>query len=145
MSSFTAPLVHDTEIIQLLKNKTKVPKKDYVIIDVRDHDFAGGNIPGAVNVPSRYFLEDVQKLIEDYKDVPQVYFHCALSQARGPKAARIYKESRHLQGIKSDQQVSVLQGGFEQWYLKHRNDPSLIENHDPDALKGLLFEHGIEE
>lgn len=39
MSSFTAPLVHDTEIIQLLKNKSKIPKKDYVIIDVRDHDF----------------------------------------------------------------------------------------------------------
>jgi hypothetical protein len=41
--------------------------------------------------------------------------------------------------------VSVLKGGFEQWYLKHRKDPSLIENHDPEAWKGLLFEYGIEE
>jgi hypothetical protein len=48
MSSFTAPLVHDTEIIQLLKNKTKIPKKDYVIIDVRDHDFAVLQIPNLV-------------------------------------------------------------------------------------------------
>ncbi|KAG2174618.1 hypothetical protein INT44_006882 [Umbelopsis vinacea] len=141
MSSFTAPLVHDTEILQLLKNKTKIPKKDYVIIDVRDHDFAvlqntylGGNIPGAVNVPSRYFLEDVQKLIDDYKDVPQVYFHCALSQAR----AGFVDQRTYFQ-------VSVLQGGFEQWYVKHRNDPSLIENHDPEALKGLLFEYGIDQ
>ncbi|KAH8553594.1 Rhodanese-like domain-containing protein [Umbelopsis sp. PMI_123] len=107
MSSFTAPLVHDTEILQLLRNKSKIPKKDYVIIDVRDHDFAGGNIPGAVNVPSRHFIENVQNIIEDYKDVPQVFFHCALSQSRGPKAARIYNESKSLQGVKSNQQVCV--------------------------------------
>jgi len=143
--SFKAPLVNDSEIIKLLRDKTKVPRKDYVIIDVRDHDFEGGNIPGSVNVPSQHFIDSVHKLIEEYKNVPQVYFHCALSQSRGPKAARIYNESKSLQGIKSDQQVAVLKGGFEQWYLKHRNDPTLIENHDPEVWKGLLYEYGFEE
>ncbi|KAG2172877.1 hypothetical protein INT43_000227 [Umbelopsis isabellina] len=156
--SYAAPLVKDTELLKLIKDKTKVPKKDYVVIDVRDHDFTGGNIPGAVNIPSRVFVDNVHKTIEDYKDVPQVYFHCALSQSRadnisklglfmitGPKAARIYNESKNLHGIKSDQKVAVLQGGFEQWYIKHRKDSSLIENHDPEALKGLLFEYGVEE
>lgn len=38
--SFAAPLVSDAEIIKLLRDKTKIPRKDYVIIDVRDHDFA---------------------------------------------------------------------------------------------------------
>ncbi|GAB5585308.1 Cdc25 phosphatase Ibp1 [Umbelopsis nana] len=110
--SFKAPLVNDSEIIKLLRDKTKVPRKDYVIIDVRDHDFEGGNIPGSVNVPSQHFIDSVQKLIEEYKNVPQ---------------------------------VAVLKGGFEQWYLKHRNDPTLIENHDPEVWKGLLYEYGFEE
>ncbi|KAM3581212.1 Cdc25 phosphatase Ibp1 [Umbelopsis sp. WA50703] len=136
--SYAAPLVKDSELIKLLRDKTKVPKKDYVVID-------GGNIPGAVNVPSRVFVDNVHKLIEDYKDVPQVFFHCALSQSRGPKAARIYNESKNLHGIKSDQKVAVLQGGFEQWYINHRKDTSLIENHDPEAMKGLLFEYGLED
>jgi hypothetical protein len=37
--SYAAPLVKDSELIKLLRDKTKVPKKDYVVIDVRDHDF----------------------------------------------------------------------------------------------------------
>lgn len=50
-------------------------------------------------------LDRVNELIEKYKAVPQVYFHCALSQQRGPKAARIYNEVRHLTGEKDVQKV----------------------------------------
>ena len=45
------------------------PGKDYVIVDVRDDDFIGGNIKGAVNCPSYTFEEKVEDLVEKTKDV----------------------------------------------------------------------------
>jgi rhodanese-related sulfurtransferase len=69
--------------------KTKEPKKDYLIVDVRDDDFRGGNIKGAHNAPSSTFHADVDDLVEQTKDTPIVVFHCMLSQQRGPKAARV--------------------------------------------------------
>ena len=87
------------------------PHKDYVIVDVRDDDYIGGNIKGSLNYPSYAFEECVDELVEKTKDVKTVVFHCALSQQRsvflvlwhisvnsieflicedrGPKAARV--------------------------------------------------------
>ncbi|GAA5884262.1 hypothetical protein JCM6882_002200 [Rhodosporidiobolus microsporus] len=68
--------------------------KDYQIVDVRDEDFEGGNIPGAIHAPSDARTDaSVQKLVEQLTDVPRVIFHCSLSQVRGPKTARIYAEA----------------------------------------------------
>lgn len=57
-----------------------------VVVDVRDDDFAGGNIPSAINVPSQRLLSHDQKaldgLIEKTKGAEVVVFHCALSQVR---------------------------------------------------------------
>jgi hypothetical protein len=69
--------------------KIKEAKKDYLIVDVRDDDFRGGNIRGAHNSPSATFHADVDRLVQDTKDTPVVVFHCMLSQQRGPKAARV--------------------------------------------------------
>lgn len=60
----------------------KTPKKDFVVVDVRDEDFVGGNIKGAINQPSRQFNMNVDGLVAKTKAVPLVVFHCALSQVR---------------------------------------------------------------
>jgi rhodanese-related sulfurtransferase len=65
-----------------MKDDSKAPKKDFLVVDVRDDDFVGGNVAGAVNKPSAEFLDTVDSLVKDTKDVPLVIFHCALSQAR---------------------------------------------------------------
>lgn len=44
-------------------------------------------------------------LITQYKDVPKIFFHCALSQVRGPKSARIYSETINNLGVETDQKV----------------------------------------
>ncbi|KAH0586408.1 hypothetical protein H2248_007644 [Termitomyces sp. 'cryptogamus'] len=114
--------------------KTSIPKKDFVIVDVRDDDFRGGNIKGAINKPSRDFLTSVDELIKDTKDIPLVIFHCALSQVRGPKAARIYEETRRnvLYGKDIPHEVAVLREGFARFQEKYRDDPDLIENWDKE-------------
>lgn len=101
---------HWQELAALIKSD-KQPNRDYIVIDVRDDDFIGGNIKNAINSPSESFEEQVQELVDQTKQISTVVFHCALSQQRcvytrvissassaltttsfinrGPKAARV--------------------------------------------------------
>ncbi|SAM06296.1 hypothetical protein [Absidia glauca] len=130
--SFAAPLVDGDQVVQLIRDPSKQVGKDYLVIDVRDDDFAGGNIPGALNVPANQLVDEASSLAQKYSAVPIVYFHCALSQVRGPKSARIYNEIRHLQPSLSsqDQQVYVIRGGFEGWQARYKDEKDLLENYD---------------
>jgi len=113
----------------------KRPGKDYLVVDVRDWDFIGGHIRNCRNEPSTTFSDTLDNLVRDTKDVPQVIFHCALSQQRGPKAARQYKD-RYNQLRKDDdtpQEVLILRGGFTEFQEKFKDDPELVENWSKDV------------
>lgn len=69
------------ELAAIIKSD-KVPLKDYLVVDVRDDDYAGGNILKGQNWPSHNFMWKVDELVEKTKDVKTVVFHCALSQIR---------------------------------------------------------------
>ncbi|THH00192.1 hypothetical protein EW026_g2294 [Hermanssonia centrifuga] len=123
------------ELAAIIKSD-KTPSKDYIIVDVRDDDWQGGNIKGSHNSPSAEFLVKVDQLVKQTKDVPLVVFHCALSQARGPKAARIYAETRDLlqaEGEDIPHQVLILRGGFSDFQAKFHADPHLVENWDAEV------------
>ncbi|EJC97820.1 Rhodanese-like protein [Fomitiporia mediterranea MF3/22] len=130
------------ELVELIKSDAK-PHSDYVVIDVRDDDRFGGHIVNSVHSPSYTFQEQVQDLVEKTKDIPKVVFHCALSQARGPKAARIYSELRselqEKEGKDKDFDVYVLRGGFTEFQLRHRHDTTLIESWDNEVWNNQYF------
>ncbi|ORX44791.1 Rhodanese-like protein [Hesseltinella vesiculosa] len=130
--SFSAPFVDSEELAALVRDKSKVSGQDYLVIDVRGDDFEGGHIPGVVNIPASKLMDSASDVIQKYSKVPVVYFHCALSQVRGPKCARIYNEYKALQGIEDEQQVKVLRGGFEGWQEKYRNQKDLLEDYDEE-------------
>lgn len=69
------------ELVEIIKSD-KQPRKDYLVVDVRDDDYRGGHIKGSHNVPSQFFYAGVDKLVKETKDVPMIIFHCALSQSR---------------------------------------------------------------
>ncbi|KAF5315085.1 hypothetical protein D9619_007352 [Psilocybe cf. subviscida] len=123
------------ELATLMKDESKEPKRDFVVIDVRDDDYAGGNIKASINYPSQEFLMNVDSLVKQTKEVPLVIFHCSLSQVRGPKAARIYSETRKnvLDGTAGPQEVVILRDGFSQFQVKYKDDPKLVENWDKDV------------
>jgi Cdc25 family phosphatase len=112
----------------------KLPRKDYLIVDVRDSDFIGGHIINCLRSPSATFLDKLDNLVKDTKDVPQVIFHCALSQQRGPKAARQYNDRRNqLRGDNdTPHEVLILRGGFTVFQEKFKDDPQLVENWSKD-------------
>lgn len=60
----------------------KTAARDFIVVDVRDDDYAGGNVKGSINIPSREFLMNLDGLITKTKGVPLVIFHCTLSQVR---------------------------------------------------------------
>ncbi|KAK3318194.1 hypothetical protein B0H66DRAFT_477034 [Apodospora peruviana] len=64
------------------------------IVDVRDDDYIGGHIKGALNFPSRTLDAMLPTLIRQLQDKQTVVFHCALSQQRGPGAALRYIRER---------------------------------------------------
>ncbi|KAG0348811.1 hypothetical protein BG004_004070 [Podila humilis] len=129
------PTFVDANVVEeLVKDKTKIPRKDYLIIDVRDADYIGGHIPGCLNIPSSELPEQLPRLLEEHKAVPQLFFHCALSQVRGPKAANRWSEalavSAESTGVHSTQKVNILRGGFGEWQQKHKDNKELVEEYD---------------
>lgn len=128
------------ELMDLVRDTTKKAGKDYVIVDVRGDDYDGGHIPGAINVPANQMYDKANDLISEYKDVPKIYFHCALSQVRGPKSARIYSETMNNLGVQTDQKVKILRNGFEGWHAKYRKEEDLIEDYDKSVWEHTFTE-----
>ena len=67
---------------QELKTLIQSGTSDYLVVDVRDDDYRGGNIKGAINIPSEKFMLKLHQLIDDTQNVSKIIFHCALSQQR---------------------------------------------------------------
>ncbi|KAK6903199.1 hypothetical protein I203_108463 [Kwoniella mangroviensis CBS 8507] len=129
--SFSLPYkyISAEQLAEIIKSKPASALKEFAVVDVRDSDFVGGNIVSALNYPSDTFHATVDELVQKLETVPKVIFHCALSQARGPKAARIYAETRShaLPEPAIQQEIFVLRDGFSGFQSKYRHDPELIE------------------
>jgi len=66
------------ELEALIKSQTN----DFLVVDVRDDDYRGGNIKGGINIPSEKFLLKLHQLIDDTQNLSKIIFHCTLSQQR---------------------------------------------------------------
>lgn len=64
------------------------------VIDVRTDDHVGGHIHTSRHVPSTELDHRIPELVRKLPTLEIVVFHCALSQERGPRAARRYLEER---------------------------------------------------
>ncbi|KAG9005422.1 hypothetical protein FRB93_009728 [Tulasnella sp. JGI-2019a] len=134
MSEPAHQYITSQELADLIKPDKKL-LEDFAIIDVRDKDFAGGNIVGCLRSPSEKYKRSVDELIEKTKDIPKMIFHCSFSQQRGPKAAKIYAEKWAARGEESKltKEILVLEGGFSGFQLTFKNDPKLVEKWQNDV------------
>ncbi len=105
------------------------------VVDVRTDDHVGGHIKDSVHAPSTSLDHKIPEIVRTLADKEIVVFHCALSQERGPRAARRYMEERERKvekgemGIgtgegsgdgekRKEQEVFVLDKGFVGWQEK---------------------------
>ncbi|KAF8315750.1 Rhodanese-like domain-containing protein [Cantharellus anzutake] len=153
MASGITRWITSNELRDIIKGSGK-PLIDYAVVDVRDADFDGGNIPNCIHIPSHLFDERVDGLVERLKSTPLVVFHCYWSQQRGPQAARIFREARD--GLLTPEQISpqeicILRGGFAEFQgyfkagtLKKNYDPELVENYRASVWDPSVVESGDE-
>jgi Cdc25 family phosphatase len=118
------PSFVDPEVVveKLLQNSS-----NYQVVDVRG-DNSGGNIVGALNIPDDHFDSKLDEVYEQLKDTPELYFHCQLSQVRGPTCARKYSDYLTKTGKEGSQKVYIIQGGFQNFGEKFSQDKRLVEN-----------------
>ena len=95
------------------------------VVDVRGYDHVGGHIKGSHHVPSTDLDYRMPQIVRTLADKEIVIFHCALSQERGPRAARWYKDEKEKESKKGEdkdalktQEVYVLDQGFVGWQEK---------------------------
>ena len=111
----------------------------FAVVDVRDSDYAGGHIKGCYHYPANEFaslLPDLRMKLEENK-IENVVFHCALSQARGPKAALLFlrtaEDAPPKTGLESrNVNVYVMEGGFTSWARKYGEDSLVTEGFAAD-------------
>lgn len=111
-------------------------KANFAIVDVRDNDFVGGHIVGCLHYPANEFgslLPDLLLRLKESK-VKDVVFHCALSQARGPKSALLFMRvlAEDPDSDKPAPNVYVMEGGFTAWARKYGENPYLTEGFAED-------------
>ncbi|WFD25897.1 protein-tyrosine-phosphatase [Malassezia nana] len=110
-------------LASMLKQRTDLPRS-VAVVDVRDDDYEGGHIVGAIHAPSSTFLDKVNDLLTQLHD------------CMGPKAARIYQEVRSAtQPTNQHQQILVLRDGFGYFGPKFKQDAQLVEDWDEEAWK----------
>ncbi|MCJ1445709.1 MAG: hypothetical protein MMC23_006214 [Stictis urceolatum] len=147
----TANYMTREQLAEIIKSKPDT----IAIVDVRDDDYIGGHIKGALNVPSSTLDYRIPELARTLKGKEKVVFHCALSQQRGPKAARRFLGQ--LEGLRQNeasassesskeqdataatpakaQEVYILQGGFTQWQDVYGLDETLTEDYAADLWR----------
>ncbi|RKP37810.1 Rhodanese-like domain-containing protein [Dimargaris cristalligena] len=146
MSAPIVPVYMDPEeLAVLVQDPAKVPKKDYLVIDVRTTDYVGGHIPGGINLPASQFYGFLEYINANFATVPLIVVHCALSQVRGPKSARILTEyfqtrARTTTGTAPAlPQVKILRGGITDWVAKYKDVPGMIEDFDAELWESELM------
>lgn len=127
--------IRPSALATLLRMQHDLPVVDrrIAVVDVRDDDHVGGHIAQSLHIPAATFMSNVDSYareISQSNDV--VVFHCAFSQVRGPKCARMFAQAlaRNSEQLTSDTgssrnpEVKVLEGGFAEFaklYDQHSN------------------------
>eukprot|EP00483_Globobulimina_turgida_P012112 UN12134 len=153
--------ISDKDLIEFMKKPSEL-----LIIDVRDPDkpdgdFLGGNICGAVNIPSFDLVDKLPEIIteKNLEEKKTIVFLCMMSKGRGPQTYRLYNKAREallkpvekkddndefnkiVSSIKlndkslallQEQKIFVLKGGFHTFLNYHKDEKGLIENFDED-------------
>ncbi|KAL6045674.1 Cdc25 phosphatase Ibp1 [Balamuthia mandrillaris] len=126
-------------LADLLHNK----KGSVAVIDVRDSDFIGGHIPGAINIPFDD-LEEKMEALTEHANKEYVVFYCMYGQLRSPAAALAFIKAAKPPS-KEDAEVPlasntyVLVEGFRQWLKTFKGkENEMVENYDAECWNELL-------
>jgi len=113
------------EVADLIRNP-ELGEKDFVVVDVRRNDHAGGHVRGSVQQPAQTFYDDLFKFYEEHKETKQVIFYCGSSLGRGPRCAKWYQDYLDQQGNTESKAFWML-GGAKEWLLSYKGQADLVD------------------
>ncbi|KAI3438447.1 hypothetical protein D9Q98_000877 [Chlorella vulgaris] len=102
-----------------------------LIVDVRDSDFAGGHIRGALNITTDGFSSDqrIEEVVQRCQGMETVVVHCYLSQQRGPFCAQRLAD-RLAASSGERPEVCVMAGGWRRFARELQEaDLDLVEDY----------------
>ena len=114
------------------------------VIDVRGDDHVGGHIHTSTHVPSTSLDYRIPQLVRTLADKEIVIFHCALSQERGPRAAREYMDEKKMdkskrEKIAEDRKVSVPVIDPDSGTDSKKMDVLSVEDVDPSTKDQKIY------
>ncbi|KAF9045091.1 S-adenosyl-L-methionine-dependent methyltransferase [Panaeolus papilionaceus] len=121
-------VLEDEEVVALIRNQGNPEERstDYVVVDVRGDDHAGGHVRGSDNWPARPFYDNLPEFYEKYQNTPKVIFYCNRSNGRGPRSAAWYQDYLDAHGGKNSK-AYVLKGGVKNWLEKYEGQEDLVD------------------
>jgi len=113
------------EVADLIKNP-ELGEKDFVVVDVRRHDHAGGHVRGSVQQPAQTFYDDLSKFYEEQKETKQVIFYCGSSNGRAPRCAKWYQDYSDQQENTESKALWMI-GGAKEWVSAYKGQADLVD------------------
>ncbi|KAI6030417.1 arsenite S-adenosylmethyltransferase [Pisolithus orientalis] len=113
------------DVANMMRNGSE-KQGDYVVIDVRRKDHAGGHVRGSVQCPAQTFYDDLPSFYERFGEKKQVVFYCGSSHGRGPRCARWYQDYLNAKGDTRPEAL-VMRGGIKEWKERFGGDDGLTD------------------
>ncbi|KIM65517.1 hypothetical protein SCLCIDRAFT_472216 [Scleroderma citrinum Foug A] len=123
--SSNVPSLDCDDVATLVKNN----EEDYVVIDVRRADYAGGHVRGSEQRPAQTFYNELPGFHQTFREKKHVIFYCGSSNGRGPRCAKWYQD--YLNEVSdTHSKAYILSGGFKEWKKIFGSDPELVDGSD---------------
>jgi len=113
------------QVAALTRDPTKT-LNDFVVMDVRRNDHAGGHVRGSFQCPAQTFYDDAPSYFERFKNSERVIFYCQSSNGRGPRCAGWYQDYLDSVGH-TISKAYVLSGGIKGWMAKYKDHTDLVD------------------
>ncbi|KAL2813305.1 Rhodanese-like domain-containing protein [Aspergillus granulosus] len=125
-------------VLQWLKESTKLPGAEFLLVDLRRTDFEGGTIRGSLNLPAQSLYPTLPTLFNIVKKagVRDVIFYCGSSSGRGTRAAGWFADYLAEKGVSEDEVKSwKLEGGIKGWVAAGDEYTELMDGFDETVWK----------
>ncbi|KIY02786.1 uncharacterized protein Z520_01251 [Fonsecaea multimorphosa CBS 102226] len=111
--------------------------RDFVLVDLRRNDHAGGTIKHSINLPAQTLYFSLATLYElcAAAHVPLVIFYCGSSRGRGTRAAGWLADYIADQKGRAQLESVILEGGIKGWVSGGEEYTRWMDGFEAEAWK----------
>ncbi|KAM7202185.1 Rhodanese-like domain containing protein [Rhypophila sp. PSN 637] len=110
-----ADKIEPAQVLELLERQQDEKPREFLLIDTRRTDCAGGTVTSSLNMPAHSFYPTRKSLYKLCKQagITRIIFYCGSSNGRGPRCAAWMQD--YIDQVGGDIQSQVMTGGIRGW------------------------------